>query len=207
MKRLLLVPVGLALVGLLVSAPGGVLAQVDPLTVVRQALDANNRDDVEGLLALVTDDYVQEGGACESAPGGRCVGKQAFRQAIERGPGDEAEDEPGGPPIITIASSQVSGNTVTARLEVRFDPTPAPLRAAGVERVIELGTFEVRGDKLASARFVRDLSDPQTAIAVALFESEGAQQPQPAPPRPPGPPAAPPPAAPARAPAQVPGSR
>src|SRR5919202_5478254 len=89
---------------------------VDPLTLLQQAFDANNRNDFATFFELITDDYVQVGGGCSSAPGGRCVGKEAIRQQFESTPPDAR------PPTLSILSAQVSGDTVTARVEVRFEP-------------------------------------------------------------------------------------
>jgi hypothetical protein len=66
---------------------------------------------------------------------------------------------------VTILSSTVSGNTVTARLEVRFNR----LSALGVERIVADATVEVSGGKLVSGVVVPDVSDAQTAQFLAAI--------------------------------------
>ncbi len=172
--RLALIPT-LVLVALLAFTPGA-RAQADPLTVTQRLLEANNRNDVAAFFALLTDDYVQVGGGCGDAPGGFCAGKEAIRRQFEGAP------EEGGAPTLTILGSpQVSGTTVTARIEGRLEPVPEPFREAGVERLIATLTVVARGDQAAFARFELDTSDPQTAVAARLFEAFEAEQGQAAP--------------------------
>jgi hypothetical protein len=64
------------------------------------------------------------------------------------------------PPVHTILKSYVSGNVVT----IRFEARSVRVKKAGVERIIEWGIFETKGDKIVYARGgILDRSDPQTA--------------------------------------------
>ncbi len=175
MKPLLAALPALALVALLTSAPS-VSAQANPLTVAQRLLEANNRNDFEAFFALLTDDHVQVGGGCGDAPGGFCAGKEAIRRHFEGAP-----EEEGAPTLTIIGTAQVSGNTVTARVEGRLDPAPEPFGEAGVERLIATLTLVARGDTAAFVRFELDTSDAQTAAAAQLFAAFAAEQGQVAP--------------------------
>ena len=60
---------------------------------------------------------------------------------------------------LDIVDIQVSGTTLTARVEARTDAT----RAAGVERIIQVFTLEFREDKISALQVRPDLTDPETA--------------------------------------------
>jgi hypothetical protein len=127
------------------------LAQTDPAALAKQFLKAIDRGDAAGALALYTDDAVKDGGGgCAAAP---CVGRAALQKELERLVADN-------PPALTILQSYVSGNVVT----IRFEARSVRVKQAGVERIIEWGIFETKGDKIAYARLgVLDRSDAQTA--------------------------------------------
>ena len=164
-----------AVVASMVIPPSAAFAQAQagPLAVVQRYVDAHNRNDRAGLLALLAEDVVQEGGPCMAATGGLCVGKAAYQRQLESG-GDMPL------PMLRLVGTQVSGTTVTARYELRLPSLPEPLRAQGVERLIETETIEVRGGQITSLRSVLDTSDPQTARALAFFNQGQAPQPVPA---------------------------
>jgi ketosteroid isomerase-like protein len=125
-------------------------AQSDPAALVKQFLEAVDRGDAAGALALYADDAVIDGGWCGAAP---CIGKAAIQKVLERRPADK-------PPVHTILKTYVSGNVVTSRFEARSDRA----KKAGVERIIEWAIFETKGDKISYARVgILDRSDPQTA--------------------------------------------
>lgn len=137
------------------------LAQVDPAEVLRQFFDARSRGDPAAALALFADDAVYDGvGLCTPNP---CAGKAAIKPEIER---LIAGSQP------TVLSIQASGQLVTVRYEVRG----ARPRAAGVERIINIVTAEVRGDKIARFHVANDLTDPQTAQFLAFYRAQAAGQ-------------------------------
>jgi hypothetical protein len=106
---------------------------------------------VAGAMAFLTEDAVFEGyGLCAAAP---CAGKAAIQKEVER----RLADKTIGSPIP--GSSSVTGDTLTARREVRSDS----IKAAGVERIIVAATVETKGDKVSLSRWVLDSTDPQTA--------------------------------------------
>jgi hypothetical protein len=115
---------------------------------------------VAGALALYADDAVIDGaGPCAEAP---CVGKAAIQKVLERRVAEKNS--------ATGLSYYVSGPVVTTRFEVRSDP----IKKAGVERIIGWDIFEIKGDKIVSARGpLWERTDPQTARFV---EWQRAQQ-------------------------------
>ena len=167
----LLAPVAAALVALLVSVAPGSAQAADAGTLYRQFLEAQNRGDVAAQLALLTDDAVIvadfAGGLCSfTAP---CVGKAAIRRELERRVAAGAQ--------TMIPAFQVSGDTATARIELRNPVT----RSAGIERAILVNTIVARGGRIASVRSLLDTADPQTAGALAVLRGETAPTPAAAP--------------------------
>jgi hypothetical protein len=159
-----LLVLGMFLTGMATDAAAAsavsVAAQDDPATVVRRFFDARNRYDVEGTLALVTDDYHHVGGpACPAAK--PCVGKDAFRPSLQGSIMNRSQ-------FTIVGAPQVTGTKVVARIEVRGDD----VRRAGVERIVLTVTMEVRGDQLASHVAVPDASDPQTAQYLAFIQNQ-----------------------------------
>ncbi len=147
-----------------------VAAADDPATVFQRFNDARNRADVAGTLALVTDDIRLVGGP-QCTPAAPCIGAAAFRTDLEN-------NYIGGHTKVTIVDvPQVTGTTVHARIEVRSDR----IRAAGVERIVNNLTVEVRDGKLASYIAVPEMSDAQTAQFLAYVRAR--QGPPTAPPR------------------------
>ena len=141
--------IAMAALVLATLTPTTTRAQPDPAGLFRQFVDAVNLGDVAGALTVFTDVVVWErGGRC---PPGACVGTAAVRGEIEKDVADHHR--------IDIIDIQASDNILTVRVELRTDGT----RAAGVERIIQLFTVEVRGDKISSVRVMVDTTDPQTA--------------------------------------------
>jgi ketosteroid isomerase-like protein len=126
-------------------------AQVSASTLLQQLDDAIDRGDVPGAMALFADDAVSEGGPqCSAAP---CVGKAAIQSDIEYYAtlGDVS---------FTACTTEDSGNTATARCEVRTNGT----RGAGIDRFIASRTVEAQGGKISAFRWGGlDISDEQTA--------------------------------------------
>ncbi len=131
------------------AIPAMVAQGADLAAIFGQFADAVNQGDVDAALALFTEDATWvRGGVC---PPGACVGQAAIRTEIER---DIANNHQ-----LDIVDIQVSGTTLTARVEVRTDAT----RAAGVERIIQVFTLEFREDKISALQLRPDLTDPETA--------------------------------------------
>jgi hypothetical protein len=136
---------------LTLAASTGALAQSDPAALVQRHVDAQTRGDVAGALALYADDAVIDGpgGLCSAAP---CVGKAAIQKELEGRVAAKLH--------VTILKTYVSGNVVTARVELRNDAT----QKAGVERTIGWAIIEVKGDKISSFHVgIPERTDPQTA--------------------------------------------
>ncbi len=165
-----LVALLLAMLTAVLPASLGVAAADDPATIFQRFIEARNRADVAGTLALVTDDIRLVGGPqCTAAA--PCIGAAAFRTDLENNYiGRHAK-------ATIVGAPQVSGTTVQARLEVRDDS----FRAAGVDRVVNTLTVEVRDGKVASLLSVADANDAQTGQYLAYVRAQ--QGPPTAPPR------------------------
>lgn len=135
------------------ALPLTVSAQEDPASVAKALYYAINRGDLAGALALFADDAVRISSQCPPPAG--CVGKDGIGTELARVIGIHQ--------TVTVLSEQVSGDTVTERVEVRNDTT----RKLGIDRIIANATYIVRGGKIISQRAVQDTSDPQTAQFVA----------------------------------------
>ena len=158
-KAFLLITV-LALTLTLAAAPVA-LAQSDPEAIVKKYVEALNRGDAAGALALLADDAVFDVplGGCAAAP---CVGKAAIQKEVEsRIVADKSH--------FTMLKTYVSGNVVTSRIEFRSDT----FKKAGVERIINWAIYEVKGEKIAYVRgAILDRSDPQTARFIEWQRSQ-----------------------------------
>ena len=127
------------------------LAQSDPEALLKKYVEAINRGDVAGALAMFADDTVFDvpGGLCAAAP---CVGKATIQKELESRVADKFH--------FTILKTYISGNVLTGRFEFRSDT----IKKAGVERIIGWGIFEVKGDKISYLRgAIPDRSDSETA--------------------------------------------
>jgi ketosteroid isomerase-like protein len=143
------------------------VAQVNPVALVEEYVEAKDRDDLDAALALFTDDAVlqvqgqrQGGHLCDDSP---CVGKDAIRREHERREGIHD---------LQLVDVQVSGNVVTAVVEIRSDRT----QASGVSRARHIWVFELRGDKIASLEERVDLGDSET-VSHRLTQQAGRGRP------------------------------
>lgn len=145
--------VALLILGTAVAAPA---LPDDPVAVQQRLLDALSGGNVEGALALFTDDAVidSESGFCASAP---CVGKAAIQKDLERYVTDKSRH-------VTALSNYVTGNVLLTRFEARS----STIQNAGVERIILWGIREMRGNQIASSRCcLPERTDAQTARFLA----------------------------------------
>ena len=142
------------------ALPQGVPAQGDPVAVFRQVIDARNRADLAGVIALFAPDAVRRDGSCQPS----CSGTDALRRSFEDNIAEHFQ--------ATVLTAQAAGSTVTARAELRSDR----FRALGAERVISSFTVEVREGKIVLWSSTLDASDPQTAAYQAALRA-GAGQP------------------------------
>ena len=123
--------------------------EADPAAVFGEFADAVNAGDVDAALALFTEDATWvRGGRC---PPGACAGQDAIRTELEKDVADNHR--------IHIVGVEVSGTTLTARIELRTDGT----REAGIERAIQTYTVEFDQEKISAVQVVPDLTDPETA--------------------------------------------
>ena len=158
MSRRLLCSV--ALLALTVAGlPSAALAQADPVAVFRQAVDARNRGDLGGVMAVFADDAVRQDGSCLPP----CVGEAAIRRSMEQNLAEHFQ--------ATVLAAQAAGNTVTARAELRSDL----FRAGGAERVISDFTVELRDGKIVRWSSTLDTGDAPTAAYIAYRTALQAQ--------------------------------
>ncbi len=92
-------------------------AQTDPVSIFRQAIDARNRGDVDALMQFFAPEAVREDGSCQPP----CVGLVAVRRSFEKNIAEHFQ--------ATLTSVEGSGDTVTARSQIRSDA----FRARGIE--------------------------------------------------------------------------
>ena len=109
------------------------LAQVDPVAIFRQAIDARNRGDIAAMMALFTDDTVRVDGSCQPP----CVGLTAVRRSFQKNIDEHFQAK--------VTSAQGAGNTVTATAEIRSDA----FRAQGIEKRMTSYTIQLRAGKIA----------------------------------------------------------
>lgn len=113
------------------SAPAG-FGRADPVSTFRQAIDARNRGDLEGLMKFFATDAVREDGSCNPP----CVGEAAVRRSFEKNIAEHFQ--------ASLTSVEGSGDTVTGRAEIRSDA----IRAQGVDRRMTSYTVKFRGGKI-----------------------------------------------------------
>ena len=131
------------------STPAAVAA-ADPTYYVFRFQELQSLGDVDGALAMLTDDAVVSGrGLCTNP----CTGKAAIRPEIVRAIG----------PRSTVISIGVSPGKVEMRHEIRNAAT----REAGVDRIISNVTYEFKDEKISSIRALLDRTDPQTVTYLA----------------------------------------
>jgi ketosteroid isomerase-like protein len=113
------------------AAPSNV-AQTDPLTTFRRAIEARNRGDLEGLMKFFASDAVREDGSCNPP----CVGEAAVRRSFERTIAEHFQ--------ASLTSVEASGDTVTGRAEIRSDA----FRAQGIDHRTTSYTIKFRDGKI-----------------------------------------------------------
>ena len=155
-KVLLIAGAALLLVTLAAAnlTPTTTRAQADPDGLFRQFHDTLNGGDVTGALAFFTQDGVFETPA-------RTFSGEALRNNFERQVSQNRQ--------VDILSTQVSGNTLTASVEVRSNQ----ITACGAERIVATETVTFNGDKISRLAQQDDLSDPQTAAVLACNQARG----------------------------------
>jgi hypothetical protein len=154
----------------LLLAPAVAYAQSnDAQAAVQRMFDAQNRKDLSGVLAQMTDDFVQDGGACNAGLNKfiRCEGKAAFAKAF--GPADSW------PSQRMVGTPQLDADTMTSKIEVRFAAFPELLHVLGVERLAATITARARGSQLYYVRYELDQADAQTTTVLSQFGAPPAQ--------------------------------
>ena len=127
-------------------------SQFDLAGLGRQELEAINAGDLDRAMALFTENAVLQGTPGCLTP---CVGKQAIRSEFENLVADDTHS--------TVVEVDVSGNTLTRRLETTSDS----IRETQVDRIIVEETLEFSDDKISSIMQRPVLADAQTSTFVA----------------------------------------
>lgn len=111
--------VGACVLGLFAVICGvpAAFAQSDPVSIFRQAIEARNRGDLDGLMQFFASDAVREDGSCQPP----CVGVAAVRRSFEKNVAEHFH--------ATLTSVEGSGDTVTGRAEIRSEA----FRAQGID--------------------------------------------------------------------------
>jgi ketosteroid isomerase-like protein len=113
------------------GAPIG-FAEADPVSIFRQAIDARNRGDLDGLMKFFASDAVREDGSCNPP----CVGEAAVRRSFEKNIAEHFQ--------ASLTSVEGSGDTVTGRAEIRSDA----FRAQGVDHRMTSYTVKFRDGRI-----------------------------------------------------------
>jgi ketosteroid isomerase-like protein len=107
-------------------------AQSDPVSIFRQAIEARNRGDLDGMMKFFASDAVREDGSCQPP----CVGIAAVRRSFERNIEEHFQ--------ASLISVEGSGDTVTGRAEIRSDA----FRAQGIDHRNTSYTVKFRDGKI-----------------------------------------------------------
>jgi hypothetical protein len=122
-----------------------------------------NAGDIEGALALVTDDVTLLGGPpCNVNP---CVGKESIQARLQVAVGNRTQ--------YRLTSVSVEGKVAKARAE----QTNNAVRACGLQRFIANIEVEMRGFLISRLSLLNDLSDPETLAFQACIAAGGAAGP------------------------------
>jgi ketosteroid isomerase-like protein len=109
-----------------------VFAQSAPGSIFRQAIEARNRGDLDGMIQFFASDAVREDGSCQPP----CVGVDAVRQSFEKNIAEHFQ--------ASLTSVEGSGDTVTGGAEIRSDA----IRAQGVDSRMTSYTVKFRDGKI-----------------------------------------------------------
>lgn len=109
-----------------------VFAQSDSVSIFRQAIEARNRADLDGMMQFFASDAVREDGSCQPP----CVGVAAVRRSFEKNIAEHFQ--------ASLTSVEGSGDTVTGGAEIRSDA----IRAQGVDRRMTSYTVKFRDGKI-----------------------------------------------------------
>lgn len=134
----------------------------EPVGVVNQLVGAVNRHDWAAVEALFTPGAIVTGGPCAEI----CIGPAVIvREGIMVPPGEILR-------VQLVGAPAVSGNTVTVRTEVFFS-LPPELAVPGFQRLVQLNSFLIEGNRIAAWSAVDDLADPQTQAFTRMIASFG----------------------------------
>ena len=125
----------------------GGFSHSDPVSIFRQAIDARNRGDVDGLMKLFASDAVREDGSCNPP----CVGDVAVRRSFEKNVAEHFQ--------ASLTAVEASGDTVTGRAEIRSDA----FRAQGIDHRVTTYTIKFRDGKIKRKTSPLPATPPQAS--------------------------------------------
>lgn len=120
-----------ALIAMICGAPSA-FAQSDPVSIFRQAIEARNRGDLDGMMQFFASDAMREDGSCQPP----CIGVAAVRQSFEKNIAQHFH--------ASLTSVEGLGDTVTGNAEIYSDA----IRAQGIDHRMTSYTIKFRGDKI-----------------------------------------------------------
>lgn len=107
-------------------------AQSDTVSLFRQAIEARNRGDLDGLMQFFASDAVREDGSCQPP----CVGVAAVRRSFEKNIAEHFH--------AALSSVEGADDTVTGNAEIRSDA----FRAQGIDHRTTSYTIKFRDGKI-----------------------------------------------------------
>lgn len=107
-------------------------AQTDAISIFRQAIEARNRGDLDGMMKFFASNAVREDGSCQPP----CVGVAAVRRSFEKNITEHFQ--------ASLTSVEGAGDTVTGRAEIRSDA----FRARGIDHRMTSYTIKFRDGKI-----------------------------------------------------------
>jgi len=101
-------------------------------SVFRQAIDARNRGDLDGMMQFFSPDAVREDGSCQPP----CVGAAVVRRSFEKNIADHFQ--------ARLISEEQAGEKVVARAEISSDA----IRSQGLAHRMTSYVIEFRDGKI-----------------------------------------------------------
>ena len=107
-------------------------AQSDPVSIFRQAIEARNRGDLDGMMQFFASDAVREDASCQPP----CIGEAAVRRSFEKNIAEHFQ--------ASLTSVDGAGDTVTGSAGIRSDA----IRAQGIDHRTTSYTIKFRDGKI-----------------------------------------------------------
>ena len=116
----------------MIGGASSAFAQIDTVSAFRNAIEARNRGDLDGMMAFFAPDAVREDGSCQPP----CVGLAAVRRSMEINIADHFRAD--------LTTVEGMGDTVTGSALIYRDA----LRAQGIDHRTTTYTVKFRDGKI-----------------------------------------------------------